>query len=190
MSMATFRTSRPVSVTELHEPHLILVGLPGAGKSTVGKRVAERLARPFLDFDIELARREGKPVSAIFAEDGEPHFRALEHTLTREVAAAGGMVVAPGSGWIVDPRNVAAVRPPACLIWLRVTPEIALGRVQSDTTVRPLLTQGDPLVGLRRLLTDRQQYFEQADVVVDTGLLTLEAAVDAVVALASPSGPG
>jgi hypothetical protein len=56
--------------------------------------------------------------------------------------------------------------------------------------VRPLLAQGDPLVGLRRILADRAEYFEQADVVVDTGLLTLDAAVDAVVALASPSGPG
>ena len=190
MSMATFRTSRTVSGTELHAPHLILVGLPGAGKSTVGQRVAERLARPFLDFDVELTRREGKPVAAIFAEDGEPHFRALERALTRELALVGGMVVAPGSGWIVDPANIAAVRPPARLIWLRVTPEIALGRVRSDTTVRPLLSQGDPLVGLRRILADRQQYFETADVVVDTGLLTLDAAVDEVVALASPSGPG
>jgi shikimate kinase len=190
MSMATFRTSRPVSLTELGEPHIILVGLPGAGKSTVGRALADKLSRPFLDFDLELARREGKPVAAIFAEDGEPRFRELERLLTREIAAVGGMVVAPGSGWIADERNVAAVRPPALLVWLKVTPEVALGRVRSDTTVRPLLSQGDPLAGLRRLLTERVGYFEQADVVVDTGLLTLAQAVERVAALASRSGPG
>jgi shikimate kinase len=188
--MATFRTSRPVSVAELAGPHLILVGLPGAGKSTVGRAVADRLERPFLDFDIELTRREGRPVSVIFAEDGEPHFRELERALTREVAAAGGMVIAPGSGWIVDPRNVAAVRPPALLAWLKVTPEIALGRVRADPTVRPLLSQGDPLAGLFRLLAEREPHFEQADVVVDTGLVSFEDAVQQLVALASTMGPG
>ena len=76
--------------------HLVLVGLPGSGKSTVGRAVAKRLSRPFLDFDAELERRAGISVARIFAERGEAAFRGLEYSLTQELAAAPPMVLAPG----------------------------------------------------------------------------------------------
>ena len=79
----TSRTSPNGSASEPSSPHLILVGLPGSGKSTVGRRVARRLGRPFLDFDSEIERREGRSIAQIFAEAGEPGFRELELALTR-----------------------------------------------------------------------------------------------------------
>src|SRR4051812_6401828 len=117
-SMATFRTSQPGSAADPSVPHLILVGLPGAGKSTVGSALARELDRSFLDFDSEIARREGMTISEIFAQKGEPSFRLLEHALTDELRAHGGMVLAPGGGWVGRPETVALIRPPARMIYL------------------------------------------------------------------------
>lgn len=96
--------------------HLVLVGLPGAGKSTVGRAVARKLQRPFIDFDVELERRERKTVRELFAERGEPAFRALEVALTRELAATEPSVFAPGGGWITNPGVVELIRPPGRII--------------------------------------------------------------------------
>jgi shikimate kinase len=103
----TFRTSRTVSALDPGKPHLILVGLPGSGKTTIGAMLAERLGRTFLDFDAEIERREGMPVASIFAQRGEQAFRVLERKLTEELRDVGNMVVAPGGGWAADPSVVA-----------------------------------------------------------------------------------
>src|SRR5687768_16702391 len=92
--------------------HLILVGVPGAGKSTVGAAVAVRLGREFLDLDQEIERREAATVGAIFAEKGEHYFRQRERELTEELRTKGNMVVAPGGGWIINPDVMALLRPP------------------------------------------------------------------------------
>ena len=115
---ATFRTSNPVSAADSRRPHLILVGLPGAGKSTVGRGVAERLARTFLDFDLEIERRQGKTIAEIFGEKGEGHFRQLERALTEELRLMGNMILAPGGGWVSSPEVVGMLRPPGRLIYL------------------------------------------------------------------------
>ena len=109
---ATFRTSQSVSDTDVGKPHLILVGLPGAGKSVVGEALAERLNRSFLDFDREIERREGSSISEIFAVSGEPHFRQMEVALTLELRQYGNMVVAPGGGWVTNKGVVEIIRPP------------------------------------------------------------------------------
>ncbi len=176
--------------TEQPAPHLVLVGLPGAGKSTFGRAAAARLSRPFVDFDAEIERREGRSVAAIFAAEGEPYFRARERALTLELARHAGQVLAPGSGWVVDPANVVALRPPARLVWLQVDPVIAVERLRASRTVRPLVVDGDPLDRVRQLLAAREAAFAVADVVVDTGLQPFEAVVDTLVALASRPGPG
>ena len=111
--MATFRTSQPGSAADPAVPHLILVGLPGAGKSTVGSVLARELGRSFLDFDAEIARREGMSIAEIFATKGEPTFRQLEHGLTEELKDLGGMVLAPGGGWVARPDTVAIFPTPS-----------------------------------------------------------------------------
>ena len=110
---ATFRTSQIVSALDPSKPHIILVGLPGAGKSTVGTILAQKLGRTYLDFDIEIERREGMPIAQIFGELGEGGFRELELKLTEELKDLGNMVLAPGGGWITQPQVVALIRPPA-----------------------------------------------------------------------------
>jgi shikimate kinase len=177
----TSHTSRPGLAADRATPHLVLVGLPGAGKTTVGEAVASRLGRPFLDLDREIERREGMPVSRIFAERGEHAFRGLERALTEELRGAGGMVLAPGGGWIADPGNVALLRPPARIIYLRVTPETAFRRMGPERVSRPLLQRPDPLDEVRRLEGERRALYEgSADVTVNTELLTVSQVVNKV----------
>lgn len=179
-----FRTSRPGSAADPSRPHLILVGLPGSGKTTIGQAVAERLGRTFLDLDQEIERREGRSISQIFGEKGEPYFREKERELTAELKLVGNMVVAPGGGWVGDPMNIALVRPPSRLIYLRVQPNTALKRLGPMRAVRPLLTRPDPLGELERLLRARKAAYESADQMVDTELFGLQRVIEKVVELA------
>jgi shikimate kinase len=149
-------------------PHLILVGLPGAGKSTTGRMLARRLGRPFLDFDVELARREGKTVAEIFAGRGEAYFRALEASLSAELVDARPMVLAPGGGWMANAGAVAPLRERGRIIYLRVSPETALRRMGRGYSRRPLLRGPDPLEALRRLYAERDALYAAADHVFDT----------------------
>src|ERR1700716_2849397 len=105
--MATFRTSQPGSAADPSLPHLILVGLPGAGKTTVGALLATALGRSFLDFDTEITRREGMSIPEIFGQRGEEHFRHLEHELTEELQEVGNMILSPGGGWVTHAETVA-----------------------------------------------------------------------------------
>jgi len=180
----TFRTSRPGSAADPSKPHLILVGLPGSGKTTVGQAVAERLGRTFLDLDLEIERREGRSIGQIFGEKGEAYFRKRERELTEELTLVGNMIVSPGGGWITDPANIALVRPPSQLVYLRVTPESALKRLGPMRMMRPLLTRPDPLAELKRLLQERKAAYESSDHVVSTELYDLQRVIETVVALA------
>ena len=117
--------------------HIVLVGLPGAGKSTIGRLLAGRLRRPFVDFDVELRRREGLSVVELFALRGEAAFRKLEVALTVELAQTSPSVFAPGGGWITNSGVLALVRPPGSIIHLRVSPAGALKRLGSARASRP-----------------------------------------------------
>jgi shikimate kinase len=168
---------------ELGRPaHVILVGLPGSGKTAVGRQLAGRLGRPFLDFDEEIERREGAPVAHIFAHRSEAYFRRLEHALTREVRdARGGMVLAPGGGWVTVPEAVGLLRPPGAVIYLAAEPATALRRMGPLRDYRPLLANPDPLAALERLLAERRRLYEAAaDLVVDTEALDLQGVVDRI----------
>jgi shikimate kinase len=171
-------------------PHAILVGLPGVGKSTVGRRVAKLLDRPFLDFDAELERRTGRRVSRIFAERGESYFRTLERGLTEELAGREGMVLTPGGGWVADPGNVALLRPPGRIIFLDATPETVVGRMGRGIRRRPLLARGDAVATVRRLLEQRRSSYAAADLVVDTEIMDLQQVIAAVAALVRPLWQG
>ena len=165
--MATFRTSQPGSAADPSVPHLILVGLPGAGKSTVGSALARELGRSFLDFDAEIARRQGMTITEIFATKGEPVFRQFEHDLTEELRQLGGMVLAPGGGWVGRPDTVALIRPPSRMVYLRIRPRTAIARMGRSVAGRPLLSRPNPAAELERLLRERHEAYETADYVVD-----------------------
>ena len=184
----TFRTSQGVSAADPRVPHLVLVGLPGAGKSTVGRALAERLGRSFLDLDREIERREGATVSALFAERGEHYFRQRERELTEELRQSGGMVLSPGGGWITNPDVVALLRPPARIIHLQVRPETALERLGPERQTRPLLMRPDPLAALRRLQAERKALYAAADLAVDTEGLDIQRVVEKLAELAGSPG--
>jgi len=167
--------------------HLVLVGIPGAGKSSVGRELAKRLGWPFLDLDEEIAERTGMSVAELFATHGEVHFRALERVATEELARrAERTVVAPGGGWITVPGLVELVRPPASLIWLKATPVRALERLGTGVSSRPLLAGPDPLATLAGISAAREAFYLQSDHVVSVDLMTLADAVEAIMALARP----
>jgi shikimate kinase len=178
-------------VTERPSPaHLILIGLPGAGKSAHGKRVARLLKRPFVDLDREIERVTGRAVAEIFASDGEPAFRAMEHQVTEALAAMPQSVVAPGGGWILDPANVALVKPGARLVWLQVQPAAAVLRMGARIAKRPLLAHENPVGILTQLLEERRARYACADHVVDTEAYGWHKVAHLIAALAPTSSEG
>jgi shikimate kinase len=182
---ATFRTSQIVSDIDVGKPHLILVGLPGSGKTAVGEALAARLNRSFLDFDREIERRESATIAEIFGVRGEPYFRQQELVLTLELRQCGNMVVAPGGGWVTNKGVVEIIRPPARLIYLKVKPETALRRLGSTRAARPLLSRPDPLGELRRLMVEREMLYAQADHEISAEVFDVKRLVDKLVELAS-----
>ena len=186
--MATLVGFPSALATDARAAHLILVGISGAGKSTVGKAVAERLGRAFMDLDREIERREAATVSELFAEKGEPYFRAKERELTEEVSRMGNMVLAPGGGWMTNAEVVALLRPPGRIIYLKVRPETAIARIGDERATRPLLMRPDPLGELKRMLLQREPMFDKADHVIDTERLKPQQVVEAVLKIAGAPG--
>ena len=159
---------------------IVLVGSSGAGKSTIGPLLATKLGRPFLDVDAEIVREQGRPVSEIFATDGEAHFRMLERDATL-AACQSDAVVALGGGAPMTPAIADALRTLSQVIWLRVSAEEATRRVGNDPR-RPLLSRGDALATLTAMLAAREPvYAEVSDFAVTTDGRPSEAVVDAIV---------
>jgi shikimate kinase len=160
---------------------VVLVGLPGAGKSTVGPLVAARLGLPFVDLDLELERRAGRSIAAIFAADGESAFRAQEAALSQELAGRRALVLAPGGGWLTNP-GTAPLRQAAVVVYLRVDPAVALARMGAAHATRPLLAGDDPLGALQALLSRRRDAYEAADATVEVAARSPDEVAAAVVA--------
>ncbi|MFW6205960.1 MAG: shikimate kinase [Gemmatimonadota bacterium] len=147
---------------------IVLVGFMAAGKSTVGRVLADRLDWSFIDFDDVIQQRCGRSPGAVIREDGEAAFRQLEAEATTALAGRERVVLAPGGGWALRPALTAALGPGTVRVWLRVTPEEAVRRAEADGTDRPLL--GPPegrLERVRRLLAERSPHYAAAELVVD-----------------------
>ena len=144
-----------------------LVGMMGAGKSTVGRRLAEKLAVPFRDADSEIEAAAGCPVSEIFERFGEPSFRDGERRVIARLLSGLPHVLATGGGAFIDPKTRAEMKDKAVSVWIKAPIAVLLERVQRRKT-RPLLQQGNPQETLERLLAERTPIYEQADIVVDS----------------------
>jgi shikimate kinase len=150
-----------------------LVGLPGGGKSTVGRQLARRIGARFIDSDTVLEERIGMPIRQFFEQFGEPAFRDHEEAVIDELTQAGAdapaLVLATGGGALLRPINRERLHGRSTVVYLRSTPEELYRRLKHDTQ-RPLLQVGDPLGKLRELYVQRHPLYEQAaHYSVDTG---------------------
>jgi shikimate kinase/3-dehydroquinate synthase len=163
---------------------IVLVGLPGSGKSVVGKRLAARHGATFLDLDEQIERRDGRPIPTIFAEDGEAAFRTLERHAVADLGPADDdprvrRVVATGGGAVVDPRNRWALYRGRMSVWLDSRPEVLAQRLRRSVHVRPLVTGRDPIGSIRDLAARRERFYAAADVRI-AGVAEVATVVDAV----------
>lgn len=164
-----------------------LVGMMGAGKSSVGRRLASRLGVAFKDADAEIEAAAGCTISEIFERFGEPEFRKGERKVIARLLAEAPHVMATGGGAFVDETTRATLKQDAVTIWLRAPVAVLLARTQRRDT-RPLLRNGDPRVTLERLLAERTPIYAQADYTLDSEDGPHAASVDRIVALLSESG--
>jgi len=155
---------------------IFLVGFMGSGKTTVGRLLAERLGRRFIDLDEWIVERAGKSISQIFAEDGEVYFRQLEGELLRDVVKEPELVISLGGGAFVSEINRRVVKEHGVSVWLDCTFDVILKRL-GDASDRPLNTSPDRL---RELLESRLPSYSQADVRIDAGQVWPERLVDEI----------
>lgn len=166
---------------------IVLVGLPGAGKTTVGRLVAERLGAPFADFDRLIEDRIGKSVARIFSEDGEGVFRDLEAAIGAEQLAAEPSVLSPGGGYVLDERSRLLALQLALVVYLETSPAAAAQRLAGQAD-RPLLRGFEPTLRLRQLMEQRESVYLQAQSRVTTDGRTPEEVADVVAELARAQG--
>ena len=161
--------------------NLYLVGMMGAGKSTVGRLLARRLRLRFIDCDHEIERRCGVAVPLIFDIEGEAGFRARESQVLEELTTMQNLVLATGGGAVLDAANRKRLADAGTVVYLCAKPESLFERVKHDRN-RPLLATGDPLTRLRELYVQRDPlYREVADLVVDTGRQSVQTLARAIV---------
>lgn len=150
------------------ERTIVLTGFMGTGKSTIGRLLADRLNRPFTDTDDLIAQRAGKPIPAIFAEDGETTFREWEAQIASELTKADGLVVATGGGFFTNPDNVTVLRPKTTIICLSAASDAIYKRIKDDPA-RPLLGVAEPQRRIAELLAKRATLYNQFPTVDTTG---------------------
>ena len=162
--------------------NIFLVGMMGAGKTTLGKALAARLEREFVDTDRALVQRTGVPVATIFEIEGEEGFRRREAAVLDELCTHDGRVVATGGGVVLEERNRSRMRESGTVVYLRARLESLWERTRQDTT-RPLLATPDPRSRLAQLLQEREPlYRDTAHVIVDTGSQSAATLVNRVLA--------
>jgi shikimate kinase len=165
---------------------VVLVGLMGSGKTSIGRRLARALAAPFADADEEIVAAAGLGIPDIFALYGEPRFRELERRVVARLLDGGPMVLALGGGAFVDPETRARVAARGVSVWLRADLDTLLARTARKRGTRPLLERGDPREVLAGLMEARYPLYAEADLAVDSQTEPHEAVVERIVALIEP----
>jgi len=159
---------------------IVLVGIMGAGKSSVGRRLAARLGMPFIDADTEIEKAADMSIPEIFAKHGEPYFRAGETRVIARILDGGPQVLATGGGAFMNAETRAAIRTKGISVWLRAALEVLSKRVKRRND-RPLLKGADPVETLKRLMDERYPIYAEADLTVESRDVPHEAIVEEVI---------
>jgi len=159
---------------------IVLVGMPGSGKTSIGRRLAQYLGVEFVDADQEIEAAAGMSIPDIFSQHGEPYFRAGEARVIARLLDKGPQVIATGGGAFANPDTRALVRARALSIWLKADVDLLLRRVKRKND-RPLLRVADPEAVLKRLLAEREAVYAEADITVTSLDVPHEAVVEALV---------
>jgi XRE family aerobic/anaerobic benzoate catabolism transcriptional regulator len=158
-----------------------LLGLRGAGKSTIGARIARHLQVPFIELDALIEEAAGLPISQIFEIHGEDYFRRLEReTLRRFLSESESFVLATGGGLVTEPETLALLREGCTTVWLSALPEDHYNRVLAQGDERPMAGNPHAMAELRALLAARKPLYQQANLTVDTSSRSIEGAAQAI----------
>jgi shikimate kinase len=168
-----------LSGKDLDRP-IVMVGMMGAGKSAIGRRLAQRLGLPFVDADAEIERAAGATIAEIFEKHGEAVFRDGERRVIARLLDGPVGVLATGGGAFMDPETRARIRALGITVWLKADLETLVERV-SRRGHRPLLKNGDPREIIARLLAERGPIYAEADITVETGHAPTAATVERVI---------
>jgi shikimate kinase len=165
---------------------IVLVGMMGVGKSSVGRRLAARLGIPFVDADTEIEKAAGMSIADIFSRHGEADFRSGEARVIARLLEAGPQVLATGGGAFMNANTRSAIRAKGVSVWLKAEFDVLLRRIGKRKNERPLLQTADPGETLRALLAEREPIYGEADLTVQSREVAHDAVVaDVVTALAS-----
>jgi shikimate kinase len=170
----------PGIVAALDGRSIVLVGMMGAGKSSVGRRLAARLGIPFLDADAQIEEAAQMTIPEIFERYGEADFRSAEARVIARLLDGGSQVLATGGGAFMNPDTRAAIRAKGISFWLKADLELLLRRVKRRSD-RPLLKTGDPAETLRRLMAERDPVYAEADVTILSREIPHEKIVDEII---------
>lgn len=147
--------------------NIILIGFMGSGKSTLARILSQELGRPSVSTDAKIEHKDGRSIADIFKDSGEAYFRSLEHQVVLEIAGKEGAIVDCGGGVVLNPKNTEILKKIGTLVYLSCAPEEIYKRILMQPK-RPLLDVPDPLTKIRELLKQRQPFYEQADMTLDT----------------------
>src|SRR5580693_9363532 len=152
----------------LNRRSVVLIGMMGVGKSSIGRRLAARLAIRFVDADTEIEKAAGMSISDIFARHGEADFRSGEARVIARLLEGGPQVLATGGGAVMNPDTRAAIKAKGVSIWLSAEFEVLMRRINKRKNDRPMLQTADPEATLRELLVVREPVYAQADLTVQS----------------------
>lgn len=152
-------------VAALGRRSLVLIGMMGAGKSSIGRKLAAKLGLPFVDADAEIEQAAGMSIPDIFTKHGEPSFRIGEARVIARLLESGPQVLATGGGAFMNPETRTAIRAKAISVWLKAEYEVLLRRIKRRSD-RPMLQTDDPAETLKQLLQQRNPIYAEADLTV------------------------
>ncbi|XEU81646.1 shikimate kinase [Tistrella mobilis] len=169
---------------------IVLVGLMGVGKSSVGRRLAQRLGIDFVDADTEIEKAAGLPVPEIFRLYGEAEFRRGERRVLARLLEERPRVIATGGGAFMDPETRAAIARDGISVWLKAELPVIARRVLKRRHTRPLIAEGDAMATLERLIAERHPVYAEADLTVESTEAPHEVAVNAIISALAAEWPG